>query len=138
MKIKTDFVTNSSSTCYVVMAKDEFTLEAFIKGCGISDTSVFQPMFEQLFNNLSSNLVPLDEGVKDHRWNKDCLSAEEFITKTFSIETWERIESAKSKGFDVYLGELSSGYTEIENFFCTSDFLIESDNLIVDGTNDSW
>ena len=138
MKIKTDFVTNSSSTCYVVMTKGEFTLETFIKGCGISDTSTFKPMFEQLFQTLSSSLLPLEQGIKDHRWNKDCKTDEEFITSMFSKETWERIESAKSKGFDVYIGDLSTGYNEIENFFCTSDFLIESDNLIVDGTNDSW
>ncbi len=139
MKIKTDFVTNSSSTCYVVMTKGEFTLESFLKASGIEETSPFRTMFETLFNSLSSFISPLETGVKKHRWYKDrCTSTEEFIKVYFSNETWERIQKARKEGFEVYIGELSSEENEIETFFCTSSFVIESDSLIIDASCDGW
>ena len=41
-----------------------------------------------------------------------------------------------TKGYDVYMGRLRSEDGEIISFFCTSSFVIESDNLIIDATND--
>ena len=36
------------------------------------------------------------------------------------------------------MGRLSSEETAIESYFCTSDFLIETPNFTIDGTNDGW
>ena len=49
MKIKTDFVTNSSSTCFVVMSKGDFTLEKFMVSLGLTEDSPFRDVFEELF-----------------------------------------------------------------------------------------
>lgn len=138
MKIKTDFVTNSSSTCYVVMTKEKFTLESFIKASGIEQSSTFIPMFEVLYNALSKSLLPLERGIMRHRWHKDGTTVEDFICSVFSKQTWERIKKAQEEGFEVYIGDLSSEENTIETFFCTSAFLIESEKLIIDATNDCW
>lgn len=53
MKIKTDFVTNSSSTCFVVMMKDNMTLPQFLRLVGISNDSMFVDVFPICFNVLN-------------------------------------------------------------------------------------
>jgi hypothetical protein len=60
------------------------------------------------------------------------------VKAMFSEETLKRIKDAEAKGFKVYMGKLYSDNDAIECYFCTSDFLIETKNFIIDATNDGW
>lgn len=138
MKIKTDFVTNSSSTCFVVMSKGEVTLDTFINAVGIKANSEFIDIFQELYGQCTNDLMPMDDYIRNHRWHKDGESSEDFIRRVFSEDTLSRVNKAKNDGFEIKMGSLYSDNTEIESYFCTSKFLIESEKLIIDGTNAGW
>ncbi|MBR4677736.1 MAG: hypothetical protein IKO99_07020 [Bacteroidales bacterium] len=138
MKIKTDFVTNSSSTCFVVMSKGDFTLEKFMVSLGLTEDSPFRDVFEELFVYIKNELIPLHEFISNDKWHKANQSEEDYITSIFSKRTFEKIQDAEKNGYDVYMGRLHSDDGEIISFFCTSSFVIESENLVIDATNDGW
>ncbi|MFA4836372.1 MAG: hypothetical protein WC749_09935 [Dehalococcoidia bacterium] len=137
MKIRTDFVTNSSSTSFVIIATCEFTEDRFLELVGVSAQSPLKPLFAVLYHSLKQNMCPAKDYARDyyHDVTQDWITA---LRSQFAEEVINRITKAEREGHKVYLGKLSSEENCIESFFCVDSFEIENENIYLNALDCAW
>lgn len=138
MKIKNDFVTNSSSTSYLLSLKDSFSKESFLKAIGVEQESLLRDMLCKLYDAIESNKRDILDVIKDP--SEPYESVEKLLISCgYEQETINTITRLIKNGRTVYYGKLhSDGFSAIEAFFCTESFLCCDDELYFNGNIGGW
>ena len=132
MKIKVDFVSNSSSTSFVYISESDLEKEDFFKAAGVSPDSPVADLFNQMFYELSSRIrqgTPLSSSEEI-----DALDERD----EFTADTIARMKEAISKGQKVIVSQLSSENNLPEMMMCTSIFEIDSDKFHINAYSNYW
>jgi hypothetical protein len=133
MKVRWDFVTNSSSTSFVIICSGKPRLDDFLAAVGAKAGTPAEELFRQLYCVLCDGLKPVNEADR-----KESESVYDMLREEFSERTAKRVQSALSEGKDVWFGRLASENTEVEAFFCTDSFEIERGDFYLNALPCGW
>lgn len=134
MRISNGYVTNSSSTSFVITSKNGLTREAFLNLVGVSEESLLVDMYDNLYKAIHANIQKIPDEV----------SIPEFL-KTNKVALDEsdiaEIEHRHSRGDDVYWGELSDHGDDgglAEAFFSHECFVVIGDDIYFNTRNSTY
>ena len=132
MKIGNGFVTNSSSTSFVILSKDGLSKEKFLKAFGVSEESLLVDMYNNLYKAVNNNITEVPSGLNI----RDYLKEED--VKINDPEDIDEIERRYLQGEKVFVGKLNDSGIDggmAEAFFAHESFVVIGDDFYINARN---
>ncbi len=133
MKVKFDFVSNSSSTSFVYISDEELSEEAFLEAAGVDGDGPVGDLFRQMYSELSTAIRQYGEQVTTKE-AADSLAG----TYEFTPEVVEKMKEGIERKKNVVTSKLSSDGLLAESLLCMAMFEIESDRFYINAYNNYW
>jgi len=125
MRIRAGFVSNSSSTSFLIISRDELKEGAFLDLMGVAPDSPIAGLFRELFTDVVSSSRYVDLA----RIDRQASPADWFNEDRLSSTMVARLEQAAGQGLKAYFGYLSSDNNPVQTFFCTDAFEVENEQI---------
>lgn len=126
MKIRKGFVTNSSSTNFIIICEKELTFDYLYNKLNSSKNSVFESEIKELCNiilNSAKKMESIDISALSEKYGGQL----DKVYKKFS-----------KKSCYAYYGSTNSESSEIETFFTCEPIEFESSGFYLNGLNCVW
>ena len=132
MKIKLDFVSNSSSTSFVYISDVDLTEDIFLEAAGVNRNGPVGDLFSQMHRELRSAMR--NGSAVTSRDAADNLAGKH----EFTPEVIQKMKDAIDQGKNVVTGTLDSDGPLAESLLCMAMFEIDSDKFYINAYNNYW
>lgn len=132
MIIRDGFVTNSSSTNFMIISKKELTSNYLLKKLGFKETSrianAAASLAEDVITGTSSGL----------RWFEIETIDYAAILDLFGKASADKYKELSEKGYHTYIGHINSDDDYLTSFMTMDSFIIDEKDFYMDGKNCGW
>ena len=130
MKIRTGFITNSSSTNFLIISKKELNVEYLFKKLGFVKGGALEGQGMELCENI---MYSISNGLRYYDYEEITYDRIKEVFGNKSAKVFE-----KNKGFYAYWGYTSSDVSPFNQFFTTDSFEIEEKGFYINGRECVW
>jgi hypothetical protein len=134
MIIRDGFVTNSSSTNFLIISKEELTEEYLLNKLGFKHNSLIRVAGERLVESIFSGI---QSGLRWYDFDTHNPTYDE-VLKVFGVESADKFRELTKRGHKTYMGYTNSDDGGLSTFLTTDYFLIDDRDFYFDGRNSSW
>lgn len=132
MKIRDGFVTNSSSTNFMIICKEELSADYLEKKLGFKNNSFIRAIAKDWVYQIISGT---NRSVR--RFEIDEINYEN-VLKIFGEKSAKKYRELTEKGFHTYMGYTSSDDDCLSSFMTMDSFIIDEKDFYMDGKNCAW
>lgn len=132
MKIKMDFVSNSSSTSFIYMGNGNLSKKVFFAAVGVAKDSPLIEIFDSLYYAITS---AIDSGEKI---TSEAQLEQKVEYPDFTKEVIEKAKEALAQGKKVVIAGLNSDGDIAESFLCMEAFEILSADFYLSALDNYW
>lgn len=138
MKIRNGYVTNSSSTSFLISLKKDWKKESFMSAVGADGGSSMNQIFEDLFESVDNQKQEIHRVIEE--MDERELTVSKFLEKEgFDHETVEIVEKLIADGRTVYYGRMhSDAEKSSEVYFCCQSYVVCEDDIYFNGSIGGW
>ncbi|HCM1570198.1 TPA: hypothetical protein N2955_002173 [Vibrio parahaemolyticus] len=133
MKVRFDFVSNSSSTSFVYISGEELSEEVFLEAAGVNKNSPVRNLFSQMYVEISTALQYYGKQITTIEGVESLASSHEFTP-----DVVEKMKEAIEQGKNVITSNLSSDGEFAESLMCMAMFEIDSEHFYINAYNNYW
>ncbi|MGA3697030.1 hypothetical protein ACPAVH_14285 [Enterobacteriaceae bacterium TYF_5] len=133
MKIKLDFVSNSSSTSFVYISDTELTLDKFLESVGVDKDSPVGDLFCEMYIELNDAIINYGKSIGTIEEANALLGSYEFTP-----EVIDKMKDGIASGRNVITSSLSSDGQFAESLLCITVFEIDSEHFYINAYNNYW
>lgn len=130
MKIRTGFITNSSSTNFLIISKKELDEEYLFKKLGFVEGGALETQGRELCEDI---MDAISGGLRYHDYNEITYDRIKEVFGDRSAKFYN-----ENSGYYAYWGYTSSDQSPITQFFTTDSFEIEDKGFYLNGRSCVW
>jgi hypothetical protein len=132
MKIRSGFVTNSSSTNFLIVSKKELDEKYLAKKLGFGKNTKFGYLSSDLINRI------LDGTKRGPKYESVDVIDYDAVMKLFGEEAAERFKELDAKGFHAYIGYTNSDDDCLSAHMTVDSFVIDKRDFYMYGEHCIW
>ena len=133
MKIRDGFVTNSSSTSYIIISKEQLTGEYLAKNLGLTEKS---PNYYEILEVCKNMVFDGKRGFYHHTYEES--ENYDLIKEIFGEKTANKYKKSIKKGYKIYCGRISSEENDYEITMCLDYMKYKDSEVFIDASDNVW